>query len=68
MSLVKCKCGKFTQNGFLCTGCQKDSSIDMLCYLPEAIESTEELDEHGFTIIDGSDYTNGDDDKDEEED
>ena len=51
MSLVKCRCGKFTQNGFLCTSCQKDSSIDTLCYSPEEIESTEELDEHGFTII-----------------
>ena len=48
MSLVKCRCGKFTQNGFLCTSCQKDSSIDTLCYSPE---ETEELDEHGFTII-----------------
>ena len=51
MSLVKCKCGKYTQNGFLCTGCQKDSSIDTLCYAPEDVEDIEELDEHGFTIV-----------------
>jgi len=68
MSLVKCKCGKYTQNGFLCTGCQKDMSIDTLCFSPEDIESTEELDEHGFSIIDGFDYTEGHDPEDEEED
>ena len=68
MSLVKCKCGKYTQNGFLCTGCQKDSSIDTLCYTPEDIESTEELDEHGFSIIDGLDYTEEHDDDTDPED
>ena len=63
MSLVKCKCGKYTQNGFLCTGCQKDSSIDTLCYTPEDIESIEELDEHGFTIVESLDeYDDEEDD------
>ena len=62
MSLVKCRCGKFTQNGFLCTSCQKDSSIDTLCYSPEEIE---ELDEHGFTIIESlEEYEEDNEDKD----
>lgn len=61
MSLVKCKCGKYTQNGFLCTGCQKDSSIETLYYAPEETEDAEELDEYGFNIIEGiTDYTDGD--------
>ena len=60
MSLVKCKCGKYTQNGFLCTSCQKDSSIDTLYYTPEEAEDTEELNEQGFTVIDDlEDYTDG---------
>jgi len=58
MSLVKCKCGKYTQNGFLCTGCQKDSSMDTLCYSPE---ETEEFDEHGFTVVESLEEYNEDD-------
>jgi hypothetical protein len=50
MPLVKCKCGRNTQNGFLCTNCQKDSSIDTLYYEPEDIE--EEFEEAGFSILD----------------
>lgn len=52
MSLIKCKCGKYTQNGFLCTSCQKDSSIDTMYYIPDETEDTEELSEQGFTVID----------------
>jgi hypothetical protein len=52
MSLVKCKCGRYTQNGFLCTNCQKDASIDTSYYEPDVVEDEEELDELGFTIID----------------
>ena len=48
MSLVRCKCGRNTQNGFLCTNCQKDASIDTLYYEPE----DEEFEEAGFTILD----------------
>jgi hypothetical protein len=51
MPLVRCKCGRYTQNGLLCTNCQKDSSIDILYYTPEDIEDEEELDELGFQII-----------------
>jgi len=66
MSLVKCKCGKYTNNGLLCTGCQKDSSIDVVYYAPEDIEE-EELDEYGFTIVSdlesySLDYPTDDDD------
>lgn len=60
MSLVKCKCGKYTQNGLLCVGCQKDSSIDTLYYTPEESDDAEELDELGFTVIDDlEEYTDG---------
>ena len=64
MPLIKCRCGKYTQNGFLCTGCQKDTSIDTLYYAPEETEDTEELDEYGFTVIDDlEDYTDEDDEE-----
>jgi len=59
MSLsVKCKCGVFTDNGFLCTSCQKNSSMDTLCYSPE---ETEELDEHGFTVVESLEEYNEND-------
>jgi hypothetical protein len=51
MSLVRCKCGRHTQNGFLCTNCQKDASIDTLYFEPDDFEE-DELDEQGFTILD----------------
>ena len=52
MTLTKCKCGRNTDNGFLCTNCQRDGTIDTSYYEPE-IEEEEELDELGFTIVDG---------------
>jgi hypothetical protein len=65
MSLVKCKCGRFTQNGFLCTSCQKDSSIDLLYYTPEDVEDEDEFDEYGFLIIDSLEgYDDGEDEDD----
>jgi tRNA nucleotidyltransferase (CCA-adding enzyme) len=51
MSLVKCKCGRYTNNGLLCTSCQKDSSIDSF-YDPPKDTEEEELEELGFTICD----------------
>jgi hypothetical protein len=51
MSLVKCKCGRYTNNGILCTSCQKSSSLDVVYYAPEEAEEEEELDELGFRII-----------------
>ena len=62
MALIKCRCGRFTQNGFFCTSCQRDSSINTSCYVPEDIDEDEDLDELGFTIIDCSDEYNEDDD------
>lgn len=59
--LFKCKCGRHTQNGFLCTNCQKDASIDTLYYEPEDAESIEELEELGFTIIDDLEEYNEED-------
>jgi len=50
MSLVKCKCGRYTNNGLMCTSCQKDSSIDVVYYAPDEVDE-EELDEYGFTIL-----------------
>ena len=50
MTLSKCRCGRNTDNGFLCTNCQRDGTIDTSYYDPETEE--EELDEYGFTIID----------------
>ncbi len=50
--LIKCKCGRYTQNGFLCTNCQRDTSIDTSYYQPEGIDEDEDLDELGFTIVD----------------
>jgi hypothetical protein len=52
MPLIKCKCGRNTDNGFLCVSCQKDGTIDTSYYDPE-IEEEEELDDLGFTIVDG---------------
>ena len=46
MPLTKCKCGRNTDNGFLCTNCQRDGTIDTSYYEPEE----EELEERGFTI------------------
>lgn len=62
MSLVKCKCGRYTQNGFLCTSCQRNTSIDMLYFTPEDTEDEDELDEYGFTIIDNLDLIDEDED------
>ncbi len=50
MTLSKCRCGRYTDNGLLCTNCQRDGTIDTSYYEPETEE--EELDEYGFTIID----------------
>lgn len=55
MPLVKCKCGRYTNNGFLCTNCQKDSSSDVVYYPPNDTEEEEELEERGFTILDSLD-------------
>jgi hypothetical protein len=52
MSLVICKCGRYTNNGIFCTSCQKSSSLDVVYYAPEEVEDEEELDELGFRIID----------------
>ncbi len=52
MTLTKCKCGRNTDNGFLCTNCQRDGTIDTSYYEPE-IEEEEDLDDLGFTIVDG---------------
>lgn len=65
MSLVKCKCGRYTQNGFLCTSCQKDCSIDLLYYIPEDVEDEDDFDEFGFIILDDLE---GYDDGEEEDD
>ena len=51
MTLNKCKCGRNTDNGFLCTNCQRDGTIDTSYYEP-AEEEDEELDEYGFTVFD----------------
>ncbi len=51
MTLLKCKCGRFTQNGFLCTNCQKDTSIDTLTYEPES-SSEDEVDKEILDEID----------------
>ncbi len=52
MPLVKCKCGRYTQNGIFCTSCQKSSSMDVVYYaIDDDIEEEEELDELGFRII-----------------
>jgi hypothetical protein len=50
MPLVKCKCGRYTQNGIFCTSCQKSSSLDVVYYAPEE-EEEDELDELGFHVI-----------------
>ena len=50
MPLVRCKCGRYTQNGIFCTSCQKSSSLDVVYYAPEE-EEEDELDELGFHII-----------------
>lgn len=50
MALIKCKCGRYTQNGFLCTNCQRDASIDTSYYEPEEVDEDEDLDELGFSI------------------
>jgi hypothetical protein len=65
MSLVKCKCGRYTQNGFLCVSCQKDSSIDLLYYVPDDVEDEDEFDEYGFLIIESLEgYDDGEDEDD----
>jgi hypothetical protein len=68
MSLVRCKCGRYTQNGFLCTSCQKDSSIDLLYYTPDDVEDEDEFDEYGFLIIDSLGTLEGLDDGENEDD
>ena len=59
MSLVRCKCGRFTQNGFLCTSCQKDSSIELLYYSPDEVEDEEEFDEFGFLVLESLERLDG---------
>jgi hypothetical protein len=59
MTLSKCKCGRNTDNGFLCTNCQRDGTIDTSYYEPED-EETEELDEYGFTVVDHFDEEDDD--------
>jgi hypothetical protein len=49
MTLARCKCGRNTDNGFLCTNCQRDGTIDTSYYEPP--EEEEELDEYGFTVV-----------------
>ena len=49
MPLSKCKCGRNTDNGLLCTNCQRDGTIDTSYYEPE-VEEEEELDDYGFTV------------------
>ena len=62
MTLSKCRCGRNTDNGFLCTNCQKDSSIDLLYYAPDDIEDEDEFDEFGFLILDSLEgYDDGED-------
>ena len=62
MPLIKCKCGRYTNNGFLCTSCQKDSSSDVVYYPPNDTEE-EELEDRGFTILDSLEgYDDEDDD------
>jgi hypothetical protein len=51
MSLVRCKCGRYTQNGLLCVSCQKSSSLDVVYYAPDDTDDEEELDELGFRIM-----------------
>jgi hypothetical protein len=51
MSLVRCKCGRYTQNGLLCVSCQKSSSLDVVYYAPDDTEDEEELYELGFRIM-----------------
>jgi len=51
---MKCKCGRHTQNGFLCTNCQRDGTIDTSYYDPDIDEELEEeLEDAGFSIVDG---------------
>ena len=59
MTLSKCKCGRNTDNGFLCTNCQRDGTIDTSYYEPPE-EEDEELDEYGFTVV--QDYDEDEDD------
>ncbi len=51
MTLVKCKCGRHTTNGFFCTNCQRDSFTGLKAYRPAETEEEEEFAEHGFTIV-----------------
>ncbi len=51
MTLSKCKCGRNTDNGLLCTNCQRDGTLDTSYYEPETEEDAE-LDEYGFTVVD----------------
>ncbi len=60
MPLIKCKCGRYTQNGFLCTNCKRDLVIDTSYYEPEDVDEDEDLDELGFTIIDEFDEIDDD--------
>ena len=54
MHSIKCRCGVFTQNGFLCVNCQKDGTIDTSYYEPEEEEDeVEDIEEMGFSIVDG---------------
>ena len=57
MSLIRCKCGRYTQNGIFCTNCQKSSTMhDVMNYKIEDEDLEEdELEELGFHIIDGYD-------------
>jgi hypothetical protein len=58
MTLRKCKCGRNTDNGLLCTNCQRDGTIGSSYYEPE-IED-EELDDYGFTVVEPLDEEDDD--------
>ena len=61
MTLSKCKCGRNTDNGFLCTNCQRDGTIDTSYYNPKTVDE-EELEEHGFNVVEFFDDDEDDDD------
>jgi hypothetical protein len=54
MTLARCKCGRNTDNGFLCTNCQRDGTIDTSYYEPPE-EEEEELDEYWFIVVEDED-------------
>ena len=68
MPLIRCKCGRHTNNGFLCTSCQKDSSINSLDYSPEIVDEEEDPAELGYSIVDGLEDMSWPSDLEDEED